>query len=136
MAEYPSRRILTFAFLTYRMVQTCSARKPPIPKVTFLRVSGRPSRRCSGSSEAAYLCFRLSASKIFERSTGNFSRAKFTTEIPWHLRHAQYRLRGNVAIIRQKRSNDIDRAGTLLERNLCLAVGFHAAKDVVHARRS
>src|SRR5215469_423468 len=115
MAEYPSRRILTFDFLIYRMAQACSARKSPIPKATFLEVSGRSIRRCSSSSEAAYLRFRLSASKVFERSTGNFSRAKFATEIPWHLRHAEYRLRGDVAIIRQQRSNDIDRAGTFLK---------------------
>ena len=48
----------------------------------------------------------------------------------------QHGLRGDVAIIWQKRGNDIDRAGTLLERDLRLAVGLHAAKDVVYARRS
>src|ERR1700740_1200879 len=136
MAAYPSRRIRTFGFLTYRMAQPCSARKPSTPKAKFLGGSGRSSRRCSGSSEAAYLCFRLSAAEFLKRGSRNFGCTKLGTEVPWHLGHAQHRLRGDVAIIWQKRGNHIDRAGTLLERNLRLAVGFHAAKDVVHARGS
>src|SRR5215470_7622695 len=136
MAAYPSRRIRTSGFLTYRTGQACSARKPSIPKVTFLGVSGQLSRRCSGSSEAAYLCFRLSAAKFLKRGSRNFGGAELSTEVPLHLGQAQHRLRGDVSIIWQKRSNDIDRAGTLLEGNLRLPVGFHAAKYVVHARRS
>src|SRR5215472_10357621 len=136
MAAYPSRRILTFGSLTCQMAQACSARKPSIPKVTFLGVTGRSSRRCSSSSEAANLCFRLSAAEFLKGGPRNFGSAELSTEIPLHLGHAQHRLRGDVSIIWQKRSNDIDRAGTLLEGNLRLPVGFHAAKDVVHARRS
>src|SRR5260370_10055099 len=99
MAAYPYRRIRTFGFLTYRMAQARSARKPSIPKVTFLGVSGRSSRRCSRSSEAAYLCFRQSAAKILKRGPRNLGRAELSAEIPRHLGDAQHRLRGHVAIV-------------------------------------
>ena len=99
MAAYPFRKIPTSGFRICRMGRVCSARKRSIPKVTFLGVSGQSSRRCSGSSEAAYLCFRLSAAKFLKRGSRNFGGAELRTEIPLHLGHAQHRLRGDVAII-------------------------------------
>ena len=92
----------------------------------------KASARCR--SETPHFGFRLGAPQIVQRAIGLFGRAKLAAKIAPHLGHAQHGFGGDVAIIRQQRREDIDRAGALIDRLPGFAVGFHAAEHILHPR--
>ena len=88
----------------------------------------------ANGSEAPHLCFGLCLPQIFYRFFSRFRRAKHGTKAALDLRKAQHRLGRYILIVRQQRGDYVNRTGALAKRELRIAVGLHASKNVVGAR--
>jgi hypothetical protein len=85
--------------------------------------------------ETAYFAFRLSASQPGERVSRDCSSTKHGADLSTCLVHRRDRGCGNIRVIGEQRSDDINRTRALVERFSCIAIGLHAGEDIFGARR-
>src|SRR6185503_4801219 len=130
-----SRRIRISASPMLRTAHRRSASRSSTPTTARSGANGRSKRRrCSAPvrrSEATHLGFGLGALEIVGGRSCLLGRAEHGAKPPGDLGEAQDRFRGDIAIVRQDRSDDVDGAGALIQGLPCLAIGLHAGKDVV-----
>jgi len=87
-----------------------------------------------GESKTTHLGFGLRTPEFACCRPCLFRQSEHGPETTRNLWKAQERLRRDVAIVRQDRRDHIDRAGTLLQRAPCVAIGVHAGEDIVGSR--
>ena len=108
---------------------------------TVSGTNGRLKNRCYSADAPEGLAQkqRTSASACARRNSCNASLAgsvdrnsEPTGPVTWDIERMVSV--GHVTVVRDDRRNHVDRAGTLLQSFLRLAIGLHAAKDIVRAR--
>src|SRR3954452_6700 len=109
------------------------------------RSPGRHGRTCpdrmttttgaAKRSETPHLGFRLRSPQIIHGRVRLLRGAELDAEIAADLGHAERGFCGNVALIGYDRGHHVDRTGTLLDRLPALAIGLHAAIDILGTRR-
>src|ERR1700687_946802 len=143
-AVFRFRKIPIFDSPTFPMARSVSASRPRTLRATCSRTNGRPTvpgsdvaryrpggrrdRAHRHGSETSPFRFRLGSPRVVEPSVGLLRRAELPAEISLYLRHAQHGFGRDVPVIGQQGSDNINRAGALLDRLPCFAVRLDAAK--------
>src|SRR5882724_1689746 len=143
-AVFRFRKIRIFDSPMFPMARSISASRPRTRRATCSRTNGRSTvpgfdaaryrpvagavASIGGGLETSHFRFRLGASQVVERGVGLLRRAELSAKISLYLRHAQHGFGRDVPVIGQQGSDNIDRAGALLDRLPCFAVRLDAAK--------